>query len=164
MRPGHPLAVTDPGASSPEEASKLAVRAEFDLLVGQADVFGWTARLEDRGDYYVIYVRLQKPGGRCFVLRLECDDYPRQAPLAQFVDPDGWLVDARKDIVDASYFPRGGSYLGDRGIGYPVMCIRGHRDFYAGGWHGGWTNLPHRDDRISQFVGHVSHAISNIWS
>ncbi len=155
---------SDDVSSAPEEASKRAVRGEFEMVVSQAEAFGWSARIEDRGDFCVIYVRLEKAGGRVFVMRLECDDYPRQAPLAQFVDPDGWLDDSRKDVVDATYFPRGGSYLAERGVGYSVMCIRGHRDYYADGWHAGWTNPPQRDDRISQFVVHVDHAISTIWA
>lgn len=153
----------EPSGTAPEEASKRLVAAEFDLVAEQAPLFGWEAQSEDRGDFLAIYVRIVKSGGRTFVLRLECDDYPRQAPLAQFVDPAGWTDPKRKDIVDASYFPRGSS-IAERGIGYPVMCIRGHRDYYAGGWHPGWTNPPHDLDRISQFIVHVNHALSTIWS
>lgn len=149
---------------TPEEESKRLVAEEYEKLQQEADHFDWQVRLRDLGDYHVVYVRIPKPGGRVFVLTLECDDYPRQAPLAKFANPAGWNDPESRDDINASFFPTGGSYLADRQTGYPVMCIRGHRDFYAGGWHSGWTNPPHRDDNISQFVVHVRNAILDFWS
>ncbi len=159
------MAAADLEEFTPEEASKRIVAWEYEMLAAEADHFGWDVRLDDRDDFYVVYVRLPKPEGRTFVLRLECDDYPRQAPLAKFINPDGWNDVHHKDEVEAKFFPAGASYLShDRGTGYPVMCIRGHRDYYSGPWHSGWTNPPHRDDTISRFVVNVRNAILDIWT
>src|SRR5438067_1438892 len=137
------MAVVEP-LQTPEERSKELAAEQFNLLLAQADHFGWVCRLEDRGDYHIIYVKIEKPAGRTFILRLECDDYSRQAPLATFANPDGWTNSALLDDVQGSFWPTGGSYLADRSKGYPVMCIRGHRDYYEPGWHTGWTDPPAR--------------------
>lgn len=109
---------------TPEEESKQAVASEFALLTANAELYAWEARLEDRGDYHVIYVRLAKPGGRTFVLRLECDDYPRRPPLAQFVSADSWTSDATKDTIDPPSFPRGTNSSSVRGR--PTwLCVSG---------------------------------------
>jgi hypothetical protein len=148
---------------TPEEESKALVEAEFDLIEGQSQHFGWQCRLEDRGDFNVIYVRIEKPEGRTFVLRLECDDYARQAPLARFVNSVGWDEPGSNDDVEVAHYPSGNYMVTDRGP-LPVMCIRGHRDYYAAGWHAGWTNPPDRQDTIYQLVVNVRRSILDLWS
>ncbi|MHB8420112.1 MAG: hypothetical protein ACYDCL_18710 [Myxococcales bacterium] len=154
--------------SSPEEASKVLVREEYALLEQNTGNYNWETRAVDCGDYLVIFVRIPKPGGRTFLLRLECDDYPRQAPLAQFVDPAGWNDPTLANIVSPPHYPKGGDYLPNRpGKAYPVMCIRGHREYYEGNWHSGaqgWKNPPEDHDRISQLVVNVRNAIVDRWS
>jgi hypothetical protein len=149
---------------TPEEESKQAVASEFALLTVNTDLYAWETRLEDRGDYHVIYVRFAKPGGRTFVLRLECDDYPRTPPLAQFVSVDAWTKDAAKDVVDPPSFPRGNERLAQRpGKRYLVMCIRGHREYYEDNWHTGWTQPPHTLDTIHQLVHNIRKAVYDLW-
>lgn len=148
---------------TPEAESKRLVESEFRMMDIQASLYGWACRLEDMGDYHIIYVRIPKPGGRVFLLRLECDDYPRRPPLARFVDPDGWEDPIRKDSVSSDFYPTG-SYLATGRGPYPIMCIRGHRDFYADGWHGGWTVPPHRQDSLYQLVLNIRNAINDVWS
>jgi hypothetical protein len=127
--------------TTPEEQSKALVRHEYTMIEAQAEHLGWACRLADRGDYLVVYVRVPKPVGRVFVLRIECDDYPWQAPEVRFVDPQGWDETERQDRVDPSFHPRGSWVTTDRGP-LPIMCLRGHRDYYRAGWHGGWMNPP----------------------
>jgi hypothetical protein len=148
---------------TPEEESKLVVETQFRMIEAQSSLYGWASKMEDRGDYYAIYVRIAKPGGRVFILRLECDDYPRRPPLVHFVDPEGWEDAARKDRVASELYPMG-SYLATGRGPYPVMCIRGHRDFYAGGWHAGWTIPPQPQDSLYQFVLNVRNAIHDVWT
>ncbi len=147
---------------SPEEASKSLVQDEYAKVEAQAGEHGWASRIQDLGDYYVIYVRIPKPGGRTFVLRLECDDYPRQPPLARFVDPAGWEDDPHpSDRVEHAALPVGPYMRNDRGP-EPVMCIRGQRDYYAGNWHAGWTNPPSDLDTLYQLVVTVRNAIDSL--
>ncbi|MGO8994552.1 MAG: hypothetical protein ACLQVI_14635 [Polyangiaceae bacterium] len=150
---------------TPEEESKQAVASEFALLTANAELYAWEARLEDRGDYHVIYVRLAKPGGRTFVLRLECDDYPRRPPLAQFVSADSWTSDATKDTIDPPSFPRGDKLVQRPGKAYLVMCIRGHREFYENNWHQDppWTQPPHPLDTAHSLVHHIRTAVHDLW-
>lgn len=149
---------------SPEQVSKEMVEAEYWLIAGQSEHFGWKTRLEDVGDDDIVYVRIPKPNGRTFVLRLECDDYPRQAPLATFANPDGWGNAALRDEVKPEYWPTGQEYLADRSKPHKVMCIRGHREYYENNWHAGWTNPPARQDTIYQLVVNVRHAILDRWA
>ena len=157
------MAVAEP-LQTPEERSKELVAEQVGLLLAQAEHFNLECRLDDRGDYYVIYVKIAKPEGRTFILRLECDDYSRQPPLASFANPEGWINPAVKDDVQTAFWPTGGNYLADRNKGYPVMCIRGHRDYYEAAWHSGWTDPPGHHDRIYDLVVNVRNAILDIWS
>ena|ERR1700682_309992 len=157
------MAAPDP-VPSPEDISKALVGEQYRLIEAQAEHFGWDCRLEDAGDYNVIYVRIPKPQGRAFILRLECDDYARQAPLAAFTNPKGWDDPTLKDDAQPEFWPTGGSYLAtDRGKPYAVMCIRGHREYYEG-WHAGWTNPPATQDTIYQLVVNIRNAILDLWN
>lgn len=148
---------------SPEESSKALVLHEYAMIEAQAGEYGWGSLIRDLGDYYVIYVHLHKPGGRVFVLRLECDDYPRQPPQAGFVDPAWWENMDLAERGDASFFPQGEYMQTGRGP-LPVMCIRGQRDYYAAGWHAGWSNPPHNLDTLYQLVLNVRNAVYGRWS
>jgi hypothetical protein len=98
-------------------------------------------------------------------MRLRCDDYPEVAPELRFVAPE--VFDSPS--VDApsvpEFYPTGDSIVaaGQRGP-LPVLCIKGHRDYYAGGWHGGWTNPPAHDHSLYQLVMNVRNAILRRWS
>jgi hypothetical protein len=150
--------------STPEGESKELVEQEYRLIAAQSEHFGWECRLEDAGDYDIVSVRIVRPEGRTFVLRLECDDYSRQAPLATFANPKGWDDPELKDDVQPEFWPTGGSYLSPRGKAHPAMCIRGQREYYEGNWHAGWTNPPARQDRIYELVVNIRHAILDHWA
>jgi hypothetical protein len=70
-----------------------------------------------------------------FVLKLVCEDYWQIAPLSGFIRPA--LFDAA-DLAtpfDRGSYPSGGDVVEGRGP-LPVLCIKGHRDYYDRGWHG----------------------------
>jgi hypothetical protein len=156
------VADIDVSALSPEEQSKSLVRAEYDKLDAQSDFFGWQLRLHDAGDYYVIFVRVEN-AERVFVEMLECDDYPQQAPRATFIDPELFESADETTKPDGAYYPTGQYMVLDRGP-FPVMCIKGHRDYYSSGWHDGWTNPPAHDHSLCQHVVNVRNALLDIWS
>jgi hypothetical protein len=147
---------------TPEEQSKSLGRDEYEKLVAQSDFFGWQLRLCDAGDYYVLFVRVEK-AERTFVLKLECDDYPQVPPLATFIDPDLFETADDATAAAAAFYPSGDYIVRDRGP-LPVMCIKGHRDYYAAGWHGGWTNPPAHDHCLYQHVVNVRNALLEKWS
>ena len=149
--------------ATPEELSKVLVKQQYSMIEAHASYLGWDCRLEDYGDYLVLYVRIVKPGGRVFLIRIECDDYPRQAPQVRFIDPDGWDDADRQTHVDPSFHPRGSWIAADRGP-LPVMCLRGHRDYYRKSWHTGWTNPPDHLDCLSQLVVNIRNAIHDHWN
>ena len=64
---------------------------------------------------------------------------------------------------DAEFYPTGPDMVTGRGP-LPVPCIKGHRDYYAGTWHGGWTNPPAHDHSLYQLVMNVRNAILYHWS
>lgn len=150
------------GDVTPEEQSKAIVGLALDHLRDNEDALGLTVDSVDAGDYLVLYVRIPQPSGRTFVLRVSCDDYPRRPPHISFVDPEGWADRARRDTVDANFFPIGDHVHGDRGP-LPVLCVPGQREFYRDGWHGGWTNPPRGDHRLEQMVTNVAIAIRARW-
>jgi hypothetical protein len=147
---------------SPEEQSKSLVRAEYEKLGAQSDFFGWQLRLHDAGDYYVIFARIEKSAERVFALMLECDDYAQQAPRATFIDHDMFESADETTKPDAAFYPTGEYMALDRGP-LPVMCIKGHRDYY-GDWHSGWTNPPAHDHCLCQHVVNVRNALVDTWS
>jgi hypothetical protein len=149
--------------SYPEEESKSLVRDEYEMLVAQSEFFGWALRLVDAGDYYVVYVQIVKPGGRMFVEMLECDDYPEIAPRVGFINPELFDTADAGTPCDAASHPTGENIGADRGP-LPIMCIKGHRDYYAGGWHAGWSNPPAHDHTLYQHVVNVRNAILDKWS
>ena len=156
------MADVDVSSLSPEEQSKSLVRVEYDMLVAQSDFFGWQLRIHDAGDYYVIFVRVEKNAERVFVEMLECDDYPQQAPRATFIDPELFESADETTKPEAKFHPTGDKVELGRGP-LPVMCIKGHRDYY-GGWQDGWTNPPAHDHSLCQHVVNVRNAILDLWS
>jgi hypothetical protein len=148
---------------SPEQESKSLVRGEYDQLAAQSDFFDWNLRLIDAGDFWVIYVRIEKPGGRVFVEKLECDDYALVAPQVGFIKAELFESADADTPLDAESHPVGENVVTDRGP-LPVMCIKGHRDYYAAGWHGGWSSPPAHDHTLYQHVVNVRNAILNKWS
>ena len=148
-----------------EEESKAAAVQQYELIVAQQDEYGWEPKMIDAGDYVVIFVRIQKPGGRIFVMRLRCDDYPEIAPELRFVSPDTFESPTEEALPEVQFYPAGESIVaaGERGP-FPVPCIKGHRDYYADGWHPAWTNPPAHDHTPYQLVMNVRNAILDRWS
>ena len=93
-------------------------------------------------------------------MRLRCDDYPEVAPELRFVDPAVFENPGHGRGARGRVLPAGDSIVaaGQRGP-LPVLCIKGHRDYYAAGWHGGWTNPPAHDHSLYQLVMNVRNAI-----
>jgi hypothetical protein len=147
---------------TPEELSKSLVRGEYEKLAAQSDFFGWQLRLHDAGDYYVIFARI-KTAERIFVLKLECDDYSQLAPRSTFIDPD-LFAEADEDTPAAEAFYPSGEYVVVGRGPLPVMCIKGHRDYYLGGWHPGWSDPPAHDHTLYQHVVNVRNALLEKWS
>lgn len=156
--------MTDTGVTA-EEESKAAAVGQYSMVVAQQDEYGWEPKIIDVGDYVVIFVRIRKPEGRTFVMRLRCDDYPAIAPEMRFVAPEVFGDPTESAVPEARFYPAGESVVaaGERGP-LPVPCIKGHRDYYANGWHGGWTNPPAHDHSLYQLVMNVRNAILDRWS
>lgn len=150
---------------TPEDESKAAVREQYDMIVAQQDEYGWCVAIVDAGDYLVLFIRIEKPQSRTFVMRLRCDDYPEQAPELRFVAPVAFDQPSEEWQPSASYYPRGDNIVNEPQRGnLPVPCIKGHRDYYANSWHGGWTNPPAHDHSLYQLVMNVRNAILDRWS
>jgi hypothetical protein len=98
-------------------------------------------------------------------MRLRCDDYPEQAPELRFVAPDVFDRPSEEWQSAAAYYPSGDNVVNEPQRGnFPVPCIKGHRDYYANGWHSGWTNPPAHDHSLYQLVMNVRNAILDRWS
>lgn len=150
---------------TPEDEARAAVREQYDMIVAQQEEYGWHAAIIDTGDYLVIFVKIEKPQGRTFVLRLRCDDYPEQAPELRFVAPAAFDEPSEAWAPAAEFCPTGANIVNEAQRGpLPVPCIKGHREYYAGGWHQGWTNPPAHDHSLYQLVMNVRNAILTIWS
>ena len=152
-------------ATTPEDEAKAAVAGEYAMVAAQQQEYGWRSTVIDAGDYSVIFVKIEKPSGRTFVMRLRCDDYPEVAPELRFVAPEVFDNPSVDSPPAVEYYPMGDSVVaaGQRGP-LPVLCIKGHRDYYAAGWHGGWTNPPAHDHSLYQLVMNVRNAILRRWS
>lgn len=152
-------------AATPEDEAKTAVLVQYDLVRAQQSEYGWDPALLDAGDYLVIFVRIAKPDGRTFLMRLRCDDYPEVAPEMRFVDPTTFDSLSEDAEPAPEFYPSGESVVpaGKRGP-LPVLCIKGHRDYYADNWHGGWSNPPAHDHSLYQLVMNVRNAILARWS
>src|SRR5262249_14510038 len=147
-------------AVTPEDEAKAAVLGQYAMVVTQREEYGWEPKIVDVGDYVVIFVRIAKPAGRTFVLRLRCDDYPEIAPELRFISPSTFDDPSISAQAAAEFYPTGDSIVaaGQRGP-LPVLCIKGHRDYYAGSWHQGWSNPPAHDHSLYQLVMNVRNAI-----
>ena len=89
-------------AISPEDESKAHAREQYRMISAQQDEYGWQSTIIDVGDYVVTFVRVEKPLGRTFVMRLKFDDYPEIAPELRFIDPvavDDSLAEAEAGAV-----------------------------------------------------------------
>jgi hypothetical protein len=152
--------------TTPEDESKAAALSQYRLIEAQQEEYAWRSKMIDLGDYIAVFVRVEKPGGRVFVMRLRFDDYPEIAPELRFVAPH--VVDEPSLAVspEEQFYPTGPSIVGaNQGRGpLPVPCIIGHRDYYLAGWHGGWTNPPGHEHAPFQLVLNVRNAILNVWS
>lgn len=155
------LAVAE-AAVSPEERSKAQALEQIERLREEADFFDWEVRVHDAGDFLVLLVRIEKPGGRTFVMRLGCDDYPAIAPQQSFINPELFETADETTEAHAEFWPQGPNVEARQPL--PVICIRGHRDFYAGGWHSGWTDPPEAAHALYQHVVDVRNAIHDVWS
>ncbi len=150
---------------APEDEAKAAVAIQYAKVASQQGEYGWHPKLLDVGDYLAIFVKITKPGGRTFVLRLRCDDYPDIAPELRFIDPAAFDCPTMEAQPEAACYPIGPHIVaaGQRGP-LPVPCLKGHRDYYAGGWHGGWSNPPAHDHSMYQLVMNIRNAILVLWS
>lgn len=148
---------------TPEEHSKAQALEQIERLREEVDFFGWRVRVHDADDFLVLFVLIEKPGGRIFLMRLECDDYPAIAPRQSFIDPA--LIDSADEETEAKaeFWPQGDNVDTGRGP-LPVTCIKGHRGYYEEGWHDGWSNPPAADHALYQHVVHVRNAILDVWS
>jgi hypothetical protein len=147
---------------TPEEECKQRVRGEFELLDAQSDMFDWQLRILDAGDYFVIFARIEKAPDRVFVEKLVCDDYGPLAPAAVFIDP-GLFESADENTPGARMFYPTGEQIDNREP-LPRVCIKGHRDYYAENWHGGWTNPPEHEHTLYQHVVNIRNAILEKWT
>lgn len=147
---------------SPEEESKSLVRDEYERLVAQSDFFGWDLRLLDAGDYCVIFARVVKDAERTFVFRLICDDFPEVAPQQAFIDAALFEEADEETEAKAEFWPAG-DYVDTGRSPLPVLCIKGHRDYYRDGWHEGWTVPPAHDHSIYQHVVNLRNALLDTW-
>ena len=148
---------------STEDSSKAAAYHEFERLVVQADHLDIEVRWAETDDFGLIMVRCPKPEGRTFVFQLTCDDYPRIAPLLRFLNPEAWTNLELQSDAAREHWPTGSS-MAERGKPFPVPCIRGHRDYYEGGWHDGWSKPLIEADTIYQTVVQIRNAIFSVWS
>jgi len=151
---------------TPEDESKAAAIEQYRLIEAQQEEYGWRSVVIDVGDYIMVFVRVEKPGGRTFVLRLRFDDYPEIAPELRFVAPEAFDAPSETAVPERGFYPTGPSVAGpNEGRGpLPVPCIVGHRDYYAAGWHGGWSNPPAHEHTPYQLVMNVRNAILTRWS
>ena len=93
--------------TTPEDEAKAAVAGEYAMVAAQQHEYGWRSTVIDAGDYLVIFVKIEKPGGRTFVMRLRCDDYPEVAPELRFVAPRRSTIPRRTLRPSPSATPRG---------------------------------------------------------
>jgi hypothetical protein len=151
--------------TTPEEEAKTAVLGQYEMVAAQCDEYGWEPKILDVGDYLVVFVRITKVGGRSFLMRLRCDDYPEIAPELRFIDAGVFAKPSMDAQPATGFYPTGPSIIpaGQRGP-LPVPCIKGHRDYYAGNWHPGWTNPPAHDHSLYQLVMNMRNAILDRWS
>jgi hypothetical protein len=157
--------VTDAG-TTPEDESKAAAIDQYRLIESQQEGYDWRTKMIDLGDYIAVFVRIQRLAGRVFVMRLRFDDYPEIAPELRFVAPEVFDAPSESAAPEERFYPTGQSIVGaNQGRGpLPVPCIIGHRDYYAAGWHGGWSNPPGHEQSPYQLVMNVRNAILNVWS
>lgn len=148
---------------TPEELSKAQALEQIERLREEADFFGWEIRVYDAGDFLVVFVLIEKPGGRTFLMRLECDDYPAIAPRQSFLDPTLFESADEETEAKAEFWPTGPNVVTDKGS-LPVTCIKGHRGYYEEAWHDGWSNPPAADHALYQHVVHVRNAIFDVWA
>jgi hypothetical protein len=148
---------------TPEETSRALIAEQYEALLAQAELLDVEVRYEEAGDDATITVRCMKPEGRTFVFRLTCDDYPRVAPLLRFINPAAWGDSSLVHDFAREHWPMG-EHIAERNKPFPVPCIRGHRDYYEGGWHPGWTIPPHEEDTPYQLVVHIRNAILDAWN
>lgn len=132
------------------------------MISAQAALYDWETKMADRGDFTILYVQTTKPAGRTFLMRLQFDDYPEVAPELRFLNPSTF-DDPEATRPDAQYCPKGSYMAAGRGP-FPVPCIKGHREYYARGWHIGWTNPPAHDHSPYQLVLNLRNAIIDVWS
>ena len=147
---------------TPEEECKAHVLREFELLDAQSDMFDWQLRILDAGDYFVIFARIEKTPDRVFVEKLVCDDYGPLAPAAVFIDPV--LFESADDNTPGAreFYPAGDQI--DNREPLPRVCIKGHRDYYAENWHGGWSDPPGHEHTLYQHVVNIRNAILDTWT
>jgi hypothetical protein len=153
-------------AATPEDESKAIAIGQYRLIEAQQEGYGWHSVMIDVGDYVAVFVLIEKPQGRTFVMRLRFDDYPEIAPELRFVAPEVFAAPTEKAVPEAQCYPTGPSIVGaNQGRGpLPVPCIIGHRDYYANGWHQGWTNPPTHEHTPYQLVMNMRNAILDRWS
>lgn len=157
--------MSDPTVT-PKGESKAAVAEQYRLIETQQDEYGWRSAVIDAGDYLVVFILIAKPGGRTFLVRLRFDDYPEIAPELRFLSSAAFDAPSLEAIPEPQHYPEG-NYMVKANSGrvpLPVPCIVGHRDYYAAGWHGGWTNPPANQHSPYQLVLNLRNAILDHWS
>jgi hypothetical protein len=153
--------------SSPEDESKRVTQRQVDLLTSSRDEFGWRVKSEDAGDYLIIFLLFvsRKNGNRALLARLKCDDYPRQAPLLEFLDPSKFDEASGASQPRAEFYPTGSGIANDPSKSpFPIVCLEGHRHYYAAGWHQGWSVPPPSHAEIYPLATRLQLSLDNDWS
>jgi hypothetical protein len=154
-------------SKSPEQESKEKVLEEYDKLSNAMDEYGWNLDFEDKGDYLVIYVLMhsKKNPEKKLLAKLKCDDYPRQAPLLEFINPDAMGNPSLRDDVKREFYPSGQGIANDPAKSpMPIVCLPGHRIYHANGWHTAWVVPPPTAWQIYFFIDRLQTALNNDWS
>jgi hypothetical protein len=152
---------------SPEEEAKKAAIIEFDRLKRVGEELDISVNLEETEDYVILFVLMEdrRSSGRRLLLKLKCDDYPQQAPFLECLNPEAFNNHDLWNDVRAEFYPKGPNMVVDLNrSSMPIMCIPGHRLYYANGWHQPpWINPPKEQHSIYGFVTRVRSAFFDTW-
>ena len=152
---------------TPEEESKAATLEEYHVIAAHSTDFGWQADLDDKGDFCVIFVLLVAPRDQRSKLlaKLTCDDYPKSAPLLEFVNPEALENKALRGDVREEFYPKGKGIANDKQRSpLPIVCMAGHRLYHANGWHTSWKNPPPHEWRTCVLVQQMGRSWIEDWS
>lgn len=153
---------------TPEEESKAATFEEFRVIEAHSADFGWKAVLDERGDYSIILVLLHSPRENRpdLLAKFTCDDYPKLPPSLDFLSPKALEDPTLRDTLQTEFYPKGAKGIAQDAnrSPYPIVCLPGHRAYYAGGWHAGWSNPPPAGARLSALAQQLHESWNEDWT